>query len=336
MRLNDKINIVRDILKDRNVAIGFSGGSDSTLIVYLASQIAKNTLAITIDNHLMPTGFVEHTRKMAESFGIEHEVIDIDFYRDADFLENTSKRCHTCRSLMYSTIKKLAIDRGFDYICDGNNISDLVDDRPGILVTYENDFKTPLIKAKLTSREIHEYLDKNNVPYSKSTTCLATRIPTNTPITQEKIEKISYCEDYILSNTGCEIVKVRDHGIFSLCEVDNIDEIIGENKYKQINDELKNKGYEKIALNLSEIKNNEDIILGLNEGDFSYKLPFTINIEDTEKQLENEIIFKTDEKIEVKNIEIFDSGLIEGKHFNSYENALERFMEILPNLRRNI
>jgi len=242
MRLNDKINIVRDILKDRNVAIGFSGGSDSTLIVYLASQIAKNTLAITIDNHLMPTGFVEHTRKMAESFGIEHEVIDIDFYRDADFLENTSKRCHTCRSLMYSTIKKLAIDRGFDYICDGNNISDLVDDRPGILVTYENDFKTPLIKAKLTSREIHEYLDKNNVPYSKSTTCLATRIPTNTPITQEKIEKISYCEDYILSNTGCEIVKVRDHGIFSLCEVDNVDEIIGENKYKQINDEVKNKG----------------------------------------------------------------------------------------------
>ena len=34
------------------------------------------------------------------------------------------------------------------------------------------------------------------------------------------------------------------------------------------------------------------------------KIPYC-NIEDTEKQLENEIIFKTDKKIEVKNIEIF-------------------------------
>ena len=36
MNLNDKINIVKNILKDKKVAIGFSGGADSTLITYLS------------------------------------------------------------------------------------------------------------------------------------------------------------------------------------------------------------------------------------------------------------------------------------------------------------
>ena len=190
MNLEEKINILKDILKNKKVAIGFSGGSDSTLIAYLSSKVAKDTLTITIDNHLMPTEFIEDAKRTADLFNVKHEVIDIDFYEDEDFLKNDTKRCYNCRNLMYEQIKKIAEEHGFDYVCDGNNISDFISDRPGILITYEKEFKTPLINAKLSSQEIHEYLKMNNIPYSKSTTCLATRIPTNTPISKDKIEKI--------------------------------------------------------------------------------------------------------------------------------------------------
>ena len=189
MNLEEKIEIVEEILKDKKVAIGFSGGADSTLIAYLSSKVAKDTLAITIDNHLLPTGFVENTQKLSKSFGIKHEIIDIDFYKKEYFLSNDSKRCYNCRNLMYNEIEKLAQKEGFDFICDGNNISDLVIDRPGILVTYKKGFNTPFIEAKLTSKEIHEYLNKNDIPYSRSTTCLATRIPTDKQITPEEIAK---------------------------------------------------------------------------------------------------------------------------------------------------
>lgn len=336
MKLEDKIEIVEKILKDKNVAVGFSGGADSTLIAYLSSKVAKNTLAITIDNHLMPTGFIEHAKNATDLFNINHEIIDINFYDDETFLNNDSKRCYTCRNLMYSEIKKLAFEKGYDFVCDGNNISDLVNDRPGILITYAQNFETPLIEAKLTSKEIHEYLDKNDIPYSKSTTCLATRIPTGIKVTKEKIDRIICCEDYILANTDCKIVKVRDNETLSLCEVDDIKEIIRDNKFKQINDELKKQGYEKVSLNLSEIQDNDDIIIDWDEGSFSYKLPFTINIENTKKELENEIIFKSKEKICIKNIEIFDTGLIKGNNFENYENALDKFMQLLPNIRRNV
>ena len=238
--------------------------------------------------------------------------------------------------MMYSEIKKLAIEKGFDFICDGNNISDLVIDRPGILVTYEKEFKTPLIETKLTSKEIHEYLNENNIPYSRSTTCLSTRIPTNTKTTTEKIERISHCEDYILSMTECEIVKVRDNEELAIVEVDNLNEIFEDDKYIQINDELKGQGFGKVLLNLSEIDDDEDIIIDYENMSFSYKLPFTINIEETGKQIKDKIINESENKIELENITINQNGLISGNNYETYEDALDAFMEILSKLRRNI
>lgn len=335
MIIEDKINIVKDILKDKKVAIGFSGGADSTLMAYLSSKVASDTLAVTIDNHLFPKGFIEHTKKMTDSFGISHEIIDINFYSDEEFLSNLASRCHTCRNLMYTQIKQMALEKGFDFICDGNNISDLVNDRPGILITYKNNFKTPLIEAKLTSKEIHEYLNRNNIPYSRSTTCLATRIPTNTPTTHEKIERISASEDYISANTNCEIVKVRDFGEIGVVEVDNVNEILSDNKYNQINDALKRQGFKKVALNLSQIDDYESISIDYDDGSFIYQLPYTINLENTKRQTEN-IISDDEEKIELDKITIFESGLIKGHDLENHELALDKFMETLPKLRRNI
>ena len=336
MDLEDRIEIVKNILKDKKVAIGFSGGADSTLIAYLSSKVAADTLAITINNHLLPSDFIENTKNTAKSFGIRHEIIDIDFYEDEDFLKNTPKRCFTCRELMYSTIEKVASENGFDFICDGNNISDLVQDRPGILITYKKGFKTPFIDARLTSKDIHEYLDKNNIEYSRSTTCLATRIPTNTQITTDEIDRISYCEDYILDNTDCEIVKVRALDEIGIIEVDDIDEIIKEDKFKQINDELKCQGFNKVALNLAQIDDNEYIELDYNDESFSYQLPFTINIENTLKETTSDIISKSGEKIELENITIFKTGLIKGHDLENYETALNIFMETLTKIRREI
>ena len=336
MIIENKINNVKNILKNKKVAIGFSGGADSTLLTYLASKVAEDTLAITINNHLLPTNFIENTKKIAEKFKIRHEIIEINFYEDKNFLLNDVKRCYNCRNLMYEQIEKKALKNDFNYICDGNNISDLVNDRPGILITYKKGFKTPFIDAKLTSKEIHTYLNKQNIPYSRSTTCLATRIPTNTITTKEKIEKIKQSEDYILNNTNCEIVKVRDLGNYGIVEVNNLNEILKSDTYSQINNELKQYGFEKVALNLSQIDDNEYIKLDYNQDSFSYQLPYTINMKNTKKEITDKIINENNNKIKLKNIEINENGLIKGYNLKTYETALNTFMEILPKIRRNI
>ena len=336
MTLEDKIEIVKDILKDKKVAIGFSGGADSTLIAYLASKVSSDVLAITINNHLFPDNFIKHTQNTAQEFNIKHHVIDIDFYEDEEFLKNLPSRCHSCRNLMYDKIKECAIANGFDFICDGNNISDLVIDRPGILITYKMNFNTPLMDAKLTSKEIHEYLNKNNIEYSRSTTCLATRIPTNTQVDRDKIEKINESEKILSDISGCELVKVRDFNEVSICEVNDFSKIINENSFNEINDKLKSIGYKKVCLNLSPLDDDEEINLDYENGQFQYQLPFTINLENTKSKLTNKIVFENSEKIELEKISINKNGLIEGHNFKNYDEALFEFMDTLPQMRRNV
>lgn len=333
MNINNKIKKVKEILTDKKVAIGFSGGADSTLIAYLSSKVSKDTLAITINNHLMPKEFINHTKNMTDSFKIKHEIVDINFYNNKEFLLNNAKRCYNCRKEMYKHIKKIAVNNGYDFICDGNNISDLVIDRPGILITYDMNFKIPLIEAKLSSKEIHQYLHENNIPYSKSTTCLATRIPTNTIINEKKIKKIKQAENYIQDNTNCKIIKVRDINNHAICEVDNLDEILNNNKYIQINNQLKDYGFEKVALNLSALNDDEYISIKYQNNSFSYQLPFEINLKNTAKQLK---ISDANGKIELDNIIIYENGIIEGNNFETYEHAMNKFMEILPKIRRNV
>ena len=336
MNLEDKIKIVKDILKDKKVAIGFSGGADSTLIAYLASKVSNDVLAITIDNHLFPEDFIKNRQEKAKKFNIKHHVIDLNFYEDEEFLKNLPSRCHSCRNLMYNKIKEYALANDFDFICDGNNISDLVINRPGILITYKMNFNTPLIEAKLTSKEIHEYLNKNNIPYSKSTTCLATRIPANTHITKEKIEKIKKSENILSKISGCELVKVRDFNELGVCEVNNFSKILNMNSFNKINDQLKSIGYEKICLNLSPLDDDEDIILDYENNQFHYQLPFTINLEKTKNKLRKKILFESSEKIKLEKIVINKNGLIEGQDFKDYDEALFEFMDTLPQIRRNI
>ena len=130
-------------------------------------------------------------------------------------------------------------------------------------------------------------------------------------------------------------MKVRDLEELGIIEVDNIDEILSDDKFKQINDALKSQGFKKVALNLSQIDDNEYIAIDYAEGSYSYQLPFTINLEDTKKQIEN-IISYDEEKIELDNITIFENGLIEGHDFENYDIALDAFMDTLQQLRRNI
>lgn len=267
MTLEDKIEYVKDILRDKKIAISFSGGADSSLLAYLAIKVCSDVLAITFDNNILPEGFVSNTVDFCKKYNIKHEIIFRDFYKYDDIISNNKNRCFLCRREMYNEIISVANKNNFSIIVDGTNITDLTHDRPGILVNYENNIKSPFVEAKLTSNEIHEYLDKNNIPYSNSTTCLATRLPFGVKLTKEKYDYISKSEKPI--------------------------------------------SREKDEINIY-YKNNS----------FEYQLPYKIDLDKT-------IIDNVD-------IEIKESGLVKGSNFNSYNEAENEFMRILPKIRRKL
>ena len=76
MDINIKINKVKEILKNKKIALAFSAGADSTLLAYLAKEAGADVLAITYNNQIFPSGFLEFAKRRASEIGIRHEIIE--------------------------------------------------------------------------------------------------------------------------------------------------------------------------------------------------------------------------------------------------------------------
>jgi len=350
MSLDKKIKKVEQILEGKDVAIAFSGGADSTLIAYLAKKVANNVLAIAFNNEIMPSNFLINLKKVANSIEIPLEIIDKNFLELEQFRENNSKRCYICRKTMYTKIIKIANERGFKTIVDGTNISDLLEDRPGILVNYENKILSPLVNVGIEKEEVIQYLKQNNIFYSKSTTCLATRIKINEEITGKKINRIKYAENLIKSITHDETVRVRDISDTAQIEVKDIDKLLNKNTLKLIESELKAVNFKKITLDIGTTSREKKEILiykpckdEANKIMFENELPYEINLSSTCKELENVGKVKYSEKmgvamidIEGANITLFENGKIVARKVNNKEEAQNILIKVLPLIRRKL
>ncbi len=348
--INHKIEKVKEILTGKKIAISFSGGADSTLLAYLAKDVCEDVLLITYDNCIMPSGFLDFARKKASQLGIKHEIIENNFVDISEFVKNTSNRCYVCRKLMYSAIKQVANDKSYQIIMDGTNINDLVEDRPGILVNYDENIVSPFIIVKLESDEIHKYLDDNNIKYSKATTCLGTRIKTGEKITADKINRISYCEDIIKDIVKSDEIRLREENNIGTIEIKNVENIINSEKINQIKNQLKPIAYDKLLLNIS-YENKQSQIANFTKDPTSNKiafekdLPYKIDLESSYQNLENkdnkfiisyleDIGFISLEFENKEKITIFKTGKITGHNFNSKESGKNSLINVLTQIRR--
>ena len=92
MNTNQKIEKVKEILKNhQKIALAFSGGADSTLLAYLAKEVDCDVLAITYDNQIFPSGFLEFAKRRTNEIGINHEIIESNFL-DVDDVANNSPK----------------------------------------------------------------------------------------------------------------------------------------------------------------------------------------------------------------------------------------------------
>ena len=354
MDINIKINKVKEILKNKKIALAFSAGADSTLLAYLAKEAGADVLAITYNNQIFPSGFLEFAKRRASEIGIRHEVIEGNFLDVDEFVENSPRRCLLCRNLMYDAIKQKAHEEGYEIIIDGNNITDLTHDRPGILMKYKYEIESPFIEAELETYEIHQFLEDNHIEFSKATTCLATRVKTNEIVTIDKVNRIDYCESFIKEKTNCDVVKLRENNNVATIELDSLETIVDIEKLESIFKELKEAQYEKILLNIDFNDEDEDLVLDeeleIGKSNFTLrkKLPFGINITETSKVLnefDGESIDNIDSledigyiklNIDEKESKIFRDGKISIENNKNKEDAKESLVKILPFIRRTV
>ena len=349
MELETKLEQLEDYLNNMKVLVAFSGGADSSLVAYIASKVSKESLAVTVDNGVMPSDCIGNAIKTAKEIGIEHSVVEEDYLNDESFRSNPPNRCYICKNKMYSKLMKIADKKNLEVV-DGTNITDLLEDRPGIMVNYGKNIKSPLVKSGFTVEDVRNALEILNIDYSKSTTCMATRISKNSEITPKKINRINYAESLLKGLSGSDVVRVRDQNGVALIELGNVDKILNTGILNHVDSELKAVGFKRVTLDIGGYGNSKkDIVIYKPCKDekhkimFETELPYTINIEETCKQLENLGNVKCSLEmgiamleIQERNITVFKTGKIVARRVVDKDDAENLLIKVLPSIRRNI
>jgi pyridinium-3,5-biscarboxylic acid mononucleotide sulfurtransferase len=137
-------------------------------------------------------------------------------------------------------------------ICDGANMDDLGDYRPGRLAAVQRGVRSPLQEAGLFKEEIRQLSRAMGLPtWNKpSFACLSSRIPYGSPITLEKIDQIDRAEGYLIS-LGFHQVRVRHHDAIARIEVDPADFPRLLEHSDEISRTLRQIGFQYVTLDLS-------------------------------------------------------------------------------------
>lgn len=202
---------LKDFFKVNNkIALGFSGGVDSSYLLYAAKKYGADIKAYYVKTQFQPEFELEDAKKLANEINAEVIILDYDILQHEEVCKNPKNRCYYCKNKIFGLIKEQALKDGYTTIIDGTNASDDSDDRPGMKALGELEVKSPLRICGLTKDDIRKKSkDAGLFTWNKSAyACLATRVNTNSKITEDKLFKIENAEN-ILFRMGFDDFRVR-------------------------------------------------------------------------------------------------------------------------------
>ncbi len=252
--LQKKFNHLQDILKSyESVLVGFSGGADSTLLSYVAYNIlAQKSLITTINSEFYPAVELKETLKVAEVLNIPIKILELKVLNHSDVIKNDKLRCKYCKTYLFKQLIELKDQQGINYVCDGSNVADLNDYRPGFEAIKELRVKSPFIEANINKQEIREISLQLNLPNwdKPSQACLASRIPYDTCISSEVLKQVEKAEK-ILIDLGYKTYRVRHHNEIARIELHPDDSSQFIQKHSEfIDKEFKKLNYNYVCLDL--------------------------------------------------------------------------------------
>ena len=237
------------------LAVAFSGGTDSTYLVYKAREVlGDNALAVTVKSQVLIDEDLKWTADFCNQIGIKQVIIDCDVFDSEQFENNPPDRCYYCKKMDFHAIKKAAAEYGISEVADGSNVDDEGDYRPGMRAMKELGILSPLKESGLTKNEIRQLSKEAGLPTwdKPAAACLASRFAYGEKITAEGLLRVANAEKFI-RDQGFKGIRVRVHGDIARIEVNSSDisSLASEPMREKITSELKSLGFKYVTLDLT-------------------------------------------------------------------------------------
>ena len=244
--------LYRFLQQYRKVAVAFSGGVDSSVVLAACKAAGVAAEAIFADSQAVPQFEKEDAARVAGEVGADLRKFS---YRPLDnprFCANRSDRCYHCKKSLMQALKQLAFELGCEVVFDGANWDDQGDYRPGMQAAQEEGIVSPLLACSVTKAEVRLLAQKYHLSVAgkPAYACLASRVAYGEEITEAKLQMIEKAEAAV-SALGFTDVRVRCHGNLARLEVDQEQIELAATVYREkLLECIKRAGFLYVALDL--------------------------------------------------------------------------------------
>jgi pyridinium-3,5-biscarboxylic acid mononucleotide sulfurtransferase len=197
----ESLDRLRAVLRGMDgLLVAFSGGVDSAVVVQVAHEVlGARSVALTAVSETFPPEELDIARRLAETLGIHHVLVESHELEDEGYAKNAGDRCYFCKSELFDLALDRAANLGLAWVADGTITNDLGDHRPGLIAAGERAVRHPLVEAGIDKAAVRAIAKHYGLEVwdKASFACLGSRFPVGTRVTAPRVRMVRHVESFL-------------------------------------------------------------------------------------------------------------------------------------------